>query len=227
MTYGVDLSVAAARKALHQSRTPLSEITHVVSTTCTNSANPGYDHFVVKKLGLNQSVQKVLLHGVGCSGGMAALRTAAGLVMGESFRGRKARCLVLATEISTTLVRSELESVAQNQEVRIGLCLFSDCASALVVGNRIGEDEGDEQYVAGNDYSSEGETESSTSIKSTVESGHPPQRPRDRRDQRQTDGENEPVLELLGWEHKIIEDTEQDLGFDVDPLGMSAPLYRL
>ncbi|RAL67102.1 hypothetical protein DID88_007882 [Monilinia fructigena] len=32
-------------------------------------------------------------------------------------------------------------------------------------------------------------------------------------------GEEESVYDLLGWEHKMIPDTEHDLGFDVDPLG--------
>ena len=74
------------RKAVEQWGGHLSEITHVVSTTCTNSANPGYDHYVVKELGLNTSIEKVLLHGVGCSGGLAALRTAANIALGSSFR---------------------------------------------------------------------------------------------------------------------------------------------
>jgi len=176
LDHGVKLSVAACRKALEQWGGDLSEITHVVATTCTNSANPGYDHYVVKQLGLNQSIEKVLLHGIGCSGGLNALRTAANIALGSSFRRKPARVLVLACEISSTLVRSELDSIDQNQEVRIGVTLFSDCASAVVLGNGFS----------------------------------------DRYDE-------EPLLELLGWDHRIIEDTEKDLGFDVDPLGKLIP----
>lgn len=172
LEYGVKLSVAACRKALEQWGGHLSEITHIVSTTCTNSANPGYDHYVVKELGLNTSIEKVLLHGVGCSGGLAALRTAANIALGSSYRRKPARILVLACEISSVLVRSELESIHQKQEVRIGVTLFSDCASAVVLGN-------------GFSYKYE----------------------------------EEPLLELLGWEHRIVDGTEKDLGFDVDPLG--------
>jgi fungal type III polyketide synthase len=172
LDYGVKLSVAACRKAIAQWGGDLSEITHIVSTTCTNSANPGYDHYVVKQLGLNTSIEKVLLHGVGCSGGLAALRTAANIALGLSFRRKPARILVLACEISTTFVRSELESIHKDQDVRIGVTLFSDCASAVVLGNGFS----------------------------------------DRFDE-------EPLLEMLGWDHKIIDDTEKDLGFDVDPLG--------
>ena len=172
LEHGVGLSVEACRKAIQQWGGDLSEITHVVSTTCTHTANPGFDQFVVKKLGLNPNIEKVLLHGVGCSGGLAALRTAANIALGSSFRGRPARILVLACELCSVFVRSELESIHKTQEVRIGVTLFSDCASAVILGNGISDRYGEEN-----------------------------------------------LLELLGWDHRIIEDTEKDLGFDADPLG--------
>ncbi|KAK5087999.1 hypothetical protein LTR05_002215 [Lithohypha guttulata] len=177
LDHGVKLSVAACQKAIEQWGGDLSEITHIVATTCTNSANPGFDHYVVKQLGLNTSIEKVLLHGIGCSGGMAALRTAANIALGSSFRQKPARILVLACEISSTLVRSELDSILQNEEIRIGVCLFSDCASAMILGNEFSNRDGEE-----------------------------------------------PILELLGWDHRIIDDTEKDLGFDVDPLGWKVVL---
>ncbi len=167
---GVPMAIAAARKALAEARIDPSQLTHVVATTCTDSANPGYDHFVAKGLGITHPVEKVLLHGVGCSGGLAALRTAANLALGHTMRRRPARILVVALEVSTTMVRSELDSIRDRDETRIGVALFSDCASALVLSNGIGD-------VA------------------------------------------EPVYELLGWDHRVIPDTEEDLGFDVDPVG--------
>lgn len=170
---GVALAVTAARKALHEAQLSPLDITHVVSTTCTNSANPGFDHFVCKQLGITQPVEKVLLHGIGCSGGLASLRTAANLALGYSFQKKRARVLVIALEISSLLVRSELDSIHELQETRIGVTLFSDCASAAVLSNGIGGIEA------------------------------------------------EPVYELLGWDHRMIPDTEHDLGFDVDPLGES------
>lgn len=170
---GVRLSVNACKKAIAEWGGNVNEITHVVSTTCTNSANPGFDHHVVKELGIKQGVEKILLHGIGCSGGLAAIRAAANLALGSSFRHKPARILVLACEISSLLVRSELDSIHEEQKTRIGVCLFSDCASASILSNGIGD----------NAY-------------------HPS------------------IFEILGWKHEIIGDTEDDLGFDVDPLGM-------
>lgn len=137
MSDGVPLAVSAARKALDEAHVDAGQVTHMVSTTCTDSANPGYDHFVAKELGLPPTTEKVLLHGVGCSGGLAALRTAANLCLGHTMRRKPARILVVALEISTTLVRSELESINALQETRIGVALFSDCAGALLLSNSL------------------------------------------------------------------------------------------
>ena len=170
---GVQLSISACKKAIAEWGGSVDEITHVVSTTCTNSANPGFDHYVTKGLGLRSGVEKILLHGIGCSGGLAAIRAASNLALGSSFRKKPARILVLACEISSLLVRSELDSIDKEQKTRIGVCLFSDCASAAVLSNGMGE------YEV---YS--------------------------------------PKYEILGWRHEILEDSDQDLGFDVDPFGM-------
>ena len=178
--HGVKLSVGACQKALKEWGGSVDEITHVVSTTCTNSANPGFDHFVTKELGVRKGVEKTLLHGIGCSGGLAAIRTAANLALGMSYRKKPAKILVFACEISTLLIRSELDSIDKNQEVRIGVCLFSDCASAVVISNGI-----DDSHAS------------------------------------------EPIYELLGWKHELLDDTEEDLGFDVDPMGTYSPFLSL
>ena len=170
MSNGVPLAVSAARKAIKESGIDLSQITHIVSTTCTDSANPGFDFYLAKDIGITHQVEKVLLHGVGCSGGLATLRTGANLALGHTARGRPARVLCVALEVCTTLVRSELDSINELQETRIGACLFSDGAGAVVLSNGIGE---------------------------------PAQ----------------PVYDLLGWDHRIIPNTEDDLGFNVDPVG--------
>lgn len=135
---GVPLAIAAAQKAIAEAGIDTRQITHIVSTTCTNSSNPGFDHYVAKGLDITHPVEKVLLHGVGCSGGLAALRTAANLALGHTARGKPARILCVALEISSTMVRSELDSIHESQETRIGVALFSDCGSALVLSNGIG-----------------------------------------------------------------------------------------
>ena len=177
MQEGVKLAVNASRNALKEWGGNPQEITHVVSNTCTGSSNPGFDHLVIKQLGIDRNVEKVLLAGVGCSGGIAAMRTAANLALGSSYRRKPARILVVACEITSLFVRSELESMHKNQEVRIGVCLFSDCASACVISNGVGENSG-----------------------------------------------LNPIYNIMGWKHEVIEDTYEDLKFDVDPMGWKVVL---
>ena len=116
LSEGVPLAVSAARRAIKEAKVDLTQITHIVSTTCTDSANPGFDHFVARDLGITHPVEKALLHSVGCNGGLAALRTGASLALGHTTRRKPARVLCVALEISTTLVRSELDSINELQE---------------------------------------------------------------------------------------------------------------
>lgn len=139
LTEGVKLAAWASRKAIGEWGGDISELTHMVSSTCTNSANPGYDYYVARELGLDSSVERTLLHGVGCAGGLAALRTAANLALTATFMGAPARILVVTCELASLLVRSELDALTRDQDLRVGLTLFSDGASALVLSNGLGD----------------------------------------------------------------------------------------
>ncbi|EKM59432.1 uncharacterized protein PHACADRAFT_249918 [Phanerochaete carnosa HHB-10118-sp] len=143
LSEGVKLAVDASRRAIEEWGGDVSELTHLVATTCTNSANPGYDYYVARDLGVTGSVERTLLHGVGCAGGLAALRTAANIALLASYLHRPARVLVVASELVSPLARSELESLTQNQELRIGVTLYSDGASALVLSNGVGDTHGE------------------------------------------------------------------------------------
>ncbi|KAF2164608.1 hypothetical protein M409DRAFT_25004 [Zasmidium cellare ATCC 36951] len=141
LSEGVKLSVTACQQALKNWGGDAVEITHMVSVTCTNTANPGYDHYVAEELGLSHYVERTLLHGVGCSGGILAMRTACTQALAATAVGRKARVLVLACELCSLFGRSELESAYQERKTSVGVCLFSDCASACIISNGIGEGE--------------------------------------------------------------------------------------
>lgn len=107
-----------------------------MAVTCTDQGSPGYDFFVSQKLGLPDGVQRTLLHGVGCAGGLSALREAANLAAAASSRGRPARILVFATELCSLFLRAELKAAIKDAEnLHIAPALFSDASAALVVCN--------------------------------------------------------------------------------------------
>jgi type III polyketide synthase len=111
------------------------DVTHLVAVTCTDQGSPGYDLLVSEKLRLLPSVQRTLLNGVGCAGGLSALRTAADLATAESHKKRPARILVVACEICSIFLRAELQAASLDDNLHIAPTLFSDAAAALVVCN--------------------------------------------------------------------------------------------
>ena len=137
--FGVNLAVQACKKALRDATLSASDITHTVAVTCTSAGNPGFDLLVSDKLGLGPTVEHTLLHGVGCAGGLSAVRAAASLAQSASMRGRPARILVFACEVCSTNIRCDLQEMIENpEEVKISPVLFSDAAAALVLCNELG-----------------------------------------------------------------------------------------
>ncbi|KAJ6480093.1 type Iii polyketide Synthase [Mycena vulgaris] len=130
---GLALAISASRSAITEAGLAVDAITHVVATTCTNSSNPGFDSFLAQELGLRPSVEKVLLQGVGCAGGLASLRLAASLCQAAAWRGQPAHVLVVACEITSSMRLDELERISRDQQVRIAITLFGDGASALIL----------------------------------------------------------------------------------------------
>ncbi|TLD05217.1 uncharacterized protein PgNI_09997 [Pyricularia grisea] len=147
---GVDLATRACRKALDEWGGDAStEITHTVAVTCTNQGNPGYDLLVAQRLGLGARVDRTLLSGVGCAGGLAVLRCAAQLAAGAAAGGRPARVLCFACEVCTPGMRRELAEVDACGDDVTGMsiagALFADGAAAFVLCNELGmpEEQGD------------------------------------------------------------------------------------
>jgi type III polyketide synthase len=142
---GVDLTTTACQKAISDWGGEVKDITHTVAVTCTNQGSPGYDLLVNGKLGLPASVDRTLLQGVGCAGGLAIMRVAAQVAQGATSRGHAAKILCYACELCTPSIGSELDFVAgctDTAEVSIAGALFSDAAAAFVMCNRLGMNHG-------------------------------------------------------------------------------------
>jgi len=197
---GVDLAAQACRKAMREWGGRPSDVTHTVAVTCTNQGNPGYDLLVARRLGLPHTVQRVLLHGVGCAGGLAVMRVAAQLACAATARGKPARVLAYACELCTPNVRHDLaeaEACADPKDVSIAGVLFADGAAAFVLCNDLGL-----QFPL-------------------------PQRADDE-DERDDDGaEATPLFQLLEWgSGNTIPDTTQHMGFYAVPTGFRTVLTR-
>ncbi|WPH03561.1 Hypothetical protein R9X50_00644200 [Acrodontium crateriforme] len=139
----VDLTAQACEKALKEWGGSKDDITHTIGVTCTNQGNPGYDLLVNRQLSLRSDVDRMLLHGVGCAGGLAIMRAAAQIASGATARGEPARILCFACELCSSNVRSELEAAEKSNpaDVCVAAALFSDGAAAFVLCNTLGLNE--------------------------------------------------------------------------------------
>ena len=135
---GVELAVQACRKTLSDAKLDAADITHTVAVTCTNAGNPGLDLLVAQQLGLHPDTDRTLLHGVGCAGGLSAMRAAAALAQSCSMRCRTARVLAFACELFTVNVWSDIDELLKHPEtMKISPVLFSDAAAAFVLCNEL------------------------------------------------------------------------------------------
>lgn len=75
------------------------------------------------------------------------MRLARNIGLAASAQGRKARILVVAVEVTSTLLRTELEFLDEELEnggnrPNIAATIFSDAASAMIIGNGPLEEDG-------------------------------------------------------------------------------------
>ena len=138
---GGALALTASQRAIIDWGRPVSEITHLICTTCTGSSHPGYDLFLHQQLGLGSEVERTLIHGIGCAGGLAIVRLARNICIAEEeSSGRRTRVLVVALEVTSTLLRTEMESLDEEgakggTKPNVASTIFSDAASAMIIGS--------------------------------------------------------------------------------------------
>ncbi|KAI9159112.1 Phenol 2-monooxygenase [Paramyrothecium foliicola] len=138
---GVKLASKACHKAIREWGGALQDITHTVAVTCTSNGLPGYDLLVAEELGLPSTMERILLQGVGCAGGLSIMRVAAQLACAATARGRPARILAFACELCTPNGRHDLaeaETCADPRKVGVAAALFSDAAASFVLCNDYG-----------------------------------------------------------------------------------------
>ncbi|KAJ4843779.1 hypothetical protein Tsubulata_017406 [Turnera subulata] len=121
------LGQEAARKAIQEWGQPISKITHIVFCTLAGMELPGFDYHLIKQLGLDPSVKRVMLYQQGCFAGGTVLRIAKDLA--ENNRG--ARVLVVCSEATVALFRGPSQTHLDSLVIQAA---FGDGAAAVIVG---------------------------------------------------------------------------------------------
>ena len=102
----------------------LGRITHIVVASCTGFTAPGLDQMIAGRLGLDPSVERVLIGFMGCYAAVTALKTARHIVRSEP----DARVLVVTVELSTLHLQP-----ATDLEPLLAMLQFGDGAAAAIV----------------------------------------------------------------------------------------------
>ncbi len=122
------LFVEAGRRALEACPgIEASDITHVVTVSCTGFYAPGPDYMLVRELGLNPATQRYHLGFMGCYASMPALRTAKQFVEADP----DAVVLIVSAELCSLHLRT-----SDDPDTIVASSLFSDGAAAGIVSSR-------------------------------------------------------------------------------------------
>jgi predicted naringenin-chalcone synthase len=104
-----------------------SDITHVVTVSCTGFYAPGPDFMVARELGLNAGVERYHLGFMGCYAAIPALRIAKQLCEADA----AAVVLVISVELCTLHLRT-----SNDPDTIVASSLFSDGAASAIVTAR-------------------------------------------------------------------------------------------
>lgn len=119
----IPLAIEAARKALDQATVSPSELTQIVTVSCTGFTAPGLDIALIKRLGLNPTIPRLHVGFMGCHGVFNALQAACAIATAHAH----ARILVCAVELSSLHLH-----YGWDPNSIVPHALFADGAAALV-----------------------------------------------------------------------------------------------
>ncbi len=127
-TEATALFIEAAGKALAACpEISASDVTHVVTVSCTGFFNPGPDYKIVRALGLAPSVQRYHLGFMGCYAAFPALRAAKAFCEADP----EAVVLVVSVELCSLHVRT-----SNDPDTIMGSSLFGDGGAAAIITAR-------------------------------------------------------------------------------------------
>lgn len=122
----VPLAMEAARNAMLDAGAEASEITHLITVSCTGQFLPGLDTALAEGLGLAPTVNRIPLHFLGCAAGLKAICLSKQLISGNP----SAKALIVCVELCTLHIQP-----SSQREALYGASFFGDGASSCVVGS--------------------------------------------------------------------------------------------
>ena len=119
----VPMALESSRRALMQSGVAASDITHLVTVSCTGFFSPSFDQAIMKQLGMSPEVARTNVGFMGCHGLFNGMRVAKAFVDADP----AAKVLICAVELCS--LHQQYEWTADNM---VANALFADGSAALV-----------------------------------------------------------------------------------------------
>lgn len=121
--YALDLAVQSCESALSQANQDVSEITHLITVSCTGFHAPGVDIGLIQRLKLPASTLRTNVGFMGCHGSFNALRVA------NAFVDANPKAVVLVCSIELCSVHHHY---GWSTEKVVANALFSDGSGAII-----------------------------------------------------------------------------------------------
>jgi alpha-pyrone synthase len=123
--YALPLAIEAIENCYqHLENTEYSDITHLITVSCTGMYAPGLDIDIVQHLGLNGNTKRTCINFMGCYGAFNALKLADSICNAEP----NAKVLIVSVELCTLHFQKNL-----TDNNLLSNALFADGAAAVLV----------------------------------------------------------------------------------------------
>lgn len=123
--YALSLALGAIKECCKTiDKKVLSEITHVITVSCTGMYAPGLDIEIVQALNLSKSTERIAINFMGCYGVFNALKTARAFCIAN----KNAKVLIVSVELCSLHIRN-MEAL----DDLIAGAIFADGAGALLI----------------------------------------------------------------------------------------------
>ncbi len=118
------LSMVAIKRALKDAGMKNSEVTHLITVTCTGMAAPGLNAEIINKLGLKNDIYNTSVNYMGCGAAFHALKMADFIVRSDE----KARVLIVSVELCTLHFQPK-----NTNDHLLSNTIFGDGSAAVIV----------------------------------------------------------------------------------------------
>ena len=134
-SFATDLCYKAVNDCLKNISLNSTEITHLITFSCTGMSAPGVDINLIEKLGLSRNIERTCINFMGCYAGINALRMAKYIVTSQ----KDAVVLLCGIEICTIHYQK-----SKSQDQLIANAIFGDGAAAAIITSS--DNKVDQQY---------------------------------------------------------------------------------